>query len=353
MERWRRSRQGLSPLLTPRTIQCAATPCKNYGPTFTFSRMCEMLRQLNLIDLDLCPLTSLMEDSHAPTLVAPGKARDYTVSKAACGLRCGGSLEKFDHALCLWKMYLLCDCEVLTGYSLIWRNSVTPAGRPWLVLGRSEPRTNGIGSGSWVTPTETERESATSAEPYLTTTGTVRAMRPDGKSSNMGLTAQAAWTTPQAHDYQGQPDAKRVGRFGTKHGGKNLLDDIAVLWPTVHGNQGNNGPSGTELGNAVTQNWPTPDSALGDGKGGKGPHIGATATGMMPDGRKVQVDLKAAVIGPLAPASPSTRGKPRGSLNSAWVRSLLGWPNDYWSRLEEAVLEYHLSDQPRGQTRVS
>jgi len=34
-------------------------------------------------------------------------------------------------------------------------------------------------------------------------------------------------------------------------------------WPTVHGNQGNNGPSGTELGNAVNSagptNWATPD----------------------------------------------------------------------------------------------
>lgn len=32
-------------------------------------------------------------------------------------------------------------------------------------------------------------------------------------------------------------------------------------WPTVHGNQGNNGPSGTELGNAA--NWNTPTSADG------------------------------------------------------------------------------------------
>lgn len=34
-------------------------------------------------------------------------------------------------------------------------------------------------------------------------------------------------------------------------------------WPTVHGNNGNNGPSGTELGFAVGQSWPTMRCANG------------------------------------------------------------------------------------------
>lgn len=38
------------------------------------------------------------------------------------------------------------------------------------------------------------------------------------------------WTTPQAHDVaQGSP--ARVGRYGTKHGGRNLTDDVQA-WPT-------------------------------------------------------------------------------------------------------------------------
>ena len=41
------------------------------------------------------------------------------------------------------------------------------------------------------------------------------------------------WPTPQAHD-QHQGNAERVGRFGTKHGGRNLTDEVMTpkLWPT-------------------------------------------------------------------------------------------------------------------------
>jgi hypothetical protein len=45
------------------------------------------------------------------------------------------------------------------------------------------------------------------------------------------LNEQAAWwTTPQAHDAAGG-SPERVGRFGTKHGGANLADDV-TLWKT-------------------------------------------------------------------------------------------------------------------------
>jgi len=45
------------------------------------------------------------------------------------------------------------------------------------------------------------------------------------------LNEQAAWwTTPQAHDSSGG-DPSRVGRFGTKHGGRNLADDVTA-WNT-------------------------------------------------------------------------------------------------------------------------
>ena len=45
------------------------------------------------------------------------------------------------------------------------------------------------------------------------------------------LNEQAAWwTTPQAHDSAGG-NPERVGRFGTKHGGANLADDV-TLWKT-------------------------------------------------------------------------------------------------------------------------
>jgi hypothetical protein len=38
------------------------------------------------------------------------------------------------------------------------------------------------------------------------------------------------WPTPQTHDVA-KGDAKRVGRYGTKHGGRNLNDEV-VMWQT-------------------------------------------------------------------------------------------------------------------------
>lgn len=51
------------------------------------------------------------------------------------------------------------------------------------------------------------------------------------RKDEMGLDQQARmWTTPQARDTK-SGDPNRVGRFGTKHGGANLGDDV-TLWPT-------------------------------------------------------------------------------------------------------------------------
>ena len=52
-----------------------------------------------------------------------------------------------------------------------------------------------------------------------------------GSKGDRMLSSEAQrWTTPQAHD-SAQGSVERVGRFGTKHGGKNLADDV-ILWRT-------------------------------------------------------------------------------------------------------------------------
>ena len=56
--------------------------------------------------------------------------------------------------------------------------------------------------------------------PGTTLTDAIRAWEPQ----------ESSWTTPQAHDAH-PGDAKRVGRFGTEHGGRNLADDV-MLWMT-------------------------------------------------------------------------------------------------------------------------
>ena len=99
------------------------------------------------------------------------------------------------------------------------------------------------------------------------------------------------WTTPQAHDSQGTPDAKRVGRYGTKHGGRNLPDDVAA--------------------------WPTPTN-----RDDRSIHAS-------PETHDRNARPLSEVAGRVAQGNPSMNGKPRGCLNSRWVASLMGYPSDW------------------------
>ena len=432
------------------------------------------------------PSTSSAGASRVRTSVRPEEARALRAAARVYGARCFGLSAKSDPLGWSLRTCLLSACAALTGFSLRWNESATPAGHWWLVLGRSGPRTNGIGSGSWptawqtpktmdqtgietnhrhnweketdnqtltllgqakswLTPTETERQSATSAEPYVTQSGTVRAMRPDGKSSNMGLTAQVAFPTPQASDANGgkgmrleasetgaMPDGCKatislrdsiLRQWATPKAEErqqtNSGDDYAALsaqvktWPTPTDPAGSTGgvnsqnPRGQHQGcpivSAVKQEamglWPTPDTGTTGSTDATNRTGGPSLTGLLApanpeplweimDSRGHQqvtvhcdgcglthvstdpeyltlpcpickciqsgtVTFHYLDLGPPVPVNPSIQGKPRGSLNSAWVRSLLGWPDEYWTRLEEAVTEYHLTALPRGRTRAS
>lgn len=59
-----------------------------------------------------------------------------------------------------------------------------------------EHRTSESASGLWLTPCATDAKPITGGNLYQTTTGSVRHMRPDGKSTNRGLAAQVSWPTP-------------------------------------------------------------------------------------------------------------------------------------------------------------
>jgi hypothetical protein len=116
----------------------------------------------------------------------------------------------------------------------------------------------------------------------------------------------SSWPTPQAHDTaKGNP--ARVGRYGTKHGGRNLNDE-AARWPTPqaysHGPD-SNPPGITKLDVEVRQMYPTPTQA--DGTGGPGS-----------SGRDGGENL---------------RTKVGGQLNPRWVEWLMGFPLG-WTDLE-------------------
>lgn len=104
------------------------------------------------------------------------------------------------------------------------------------------------------------------------------------------------WTTPQAHDAQGTPTASRHGRYGSKHGGRNLPDQIAA-------DQAWNTPSAQDAKNATL-----PPSLRG----------------------------RDSVVGQCLQDHTSTRGKPRGSLNPKWVAQLMGYPDGWLAISDEA-----------------
>jgi hypothetical protein len=58
------------------------------------------------------------------------------------------------------------------------------------------------------------------------------------------------WPTPQAHD-SAKGNANRVGRFGSKHGGRNLNDWVA-MWPTSHNH---NRPIPEKIGGLLNPTW--------------------------------------------------------------------------------------------------
>lgn len=129
------------------------------------------------------------------------------------------------------------------------------------------------------------------------------------------VTASGSWATPQAHD-AGKGNPQRVGRYGTKHGGRNLNDEVA-LYPTPSatsygsnqgGAMGRTGPVRHSLDSmARTGMWPTPTSR--DFRSGK-----ASPETMARNARPLSETIG-------------------GTLNPTWVEWLMGWPLG-WTALE-------------------
>jgi hypothetical protein len=116
------------------------------------------------------------------------------------------------------------------------------------------------------------------------------------------LTAQtslAAWATPAERDYRTANLKSFEARGGGKKG-EQLPNQVKLLagWPTPmagspatedYNEAGNTDSSRKTVALAA---WPT--CAASDANGGKGPRLGMSPTGKMPDGSKATVDLSAA-----------------------------------------------------------
>jgi hypothetical protein len=122
-----------------------------------------------------------LADSPAKIYPQTEKGPDLPEREVGCGLKCRASLARFDRASFSWKTHQFLLAGDLEKFSGTWpRWGIMHAGECWELV-----------------------------TPELVT-----------KGNESGY-----WPTPQAHDCH-KGAAKRVKRFGTKHGGRNLNDEV-------------------------------------------------------------------------------------------------------------------------------
>ncbi len=264
------------------------------------------------------------------------KARASTENEAASGGNSAASSPDSDPVGCSLRTCLLSELEALTGCSLAWKESATPSGRSWWVLGRSEPRTREIESGSsenWPTPHGMGNDN------------NPRANGPTG--NELGRAVTQNWQTPTS------ADGGSTSRSGARKG-ELLLGGQVRQWPTPRSADCQRGPDYGSTENhqgggnlrAAINNWPTPraedSEQTGAHSGTPDTPTSASRQWATPNARDwkdsgpTQGNRKSPNLGTQAhtagqpdPASPSTNGKSRGCLNSHWVAQLQGYPSDW------------------------
>jgi len=205
------------------------------------------------------------------------------------------------------------------------------------------PPTSATDSGLWVpTPCATDARPITGGNLYVTETGTVRHMRPDGRSSNRGLAASAAmWPTPNAGDAKQSGNVENWERRQAEKAaqGINLQQPLAVAvarWPTpknsdhrigiperYKGAQSLNGRR-SNLNDAAARMWRTPTSVVTEPKSSV-----VKLTGRKPTDPQVGL---ADQVG--------------GKLNPTWVEWLMGWPIG-WTDLKPSAMDKCPGVQPQ------
>jgi len=207
-------------------------------------------------------LTLYLAAFRAKTSALQERAQASPESAAECGDTWRGSLARFDPDTSSWKTVQHSLLEDSESCLVIWpRSGMTVDGQCWELptLGRRisatgsglwpTPQTRGFTNDGdlmalgrmcdsyqemsamayraaktkkkqyWPTPCATDAHPFTGGELYTTKTGTVRAMRPDGTSSNRGLAATVQkWPTPTARCHKGG------GNSMTRKDGKSRSD---------------------------------------------------------------------------------------------------------------------------------
>lgn len=117
-------------------------------------------------------------------------------------------------------------------FLLTWKSWNMPSREPICALRASAHRISDKGYGGW--PTPNLPNGGQSIKHAQLKGGTAYH---NGKKVQICLEAVAriivSWTTPQRHDAQGRPNPQRLLRHGTKHGCRNLNDEVGLAcWAT-------------------------------------------------------------------------------------------------------------------------
>jgi len=289
-------------------------------------------------------LTWFREVFLAKTSASPVAEMDSTESDQDSGVKWLALFAMWNRDTSTWRTR---QCSLLGGldeFSATWPNSGSMRNgecweRPTLELPTSESE-----SGLLPTPVAIDTGSR-----FNRSASQGAALRPTlGAMARFDL-----WPTPMAHDsIRGYP--RRVGRFGTEHGGRNL-NDWAAMWPTPTATLGTNGgrvtprkgrEGGTLIEAVSVRTWPTPTAR--DWRDGnypselarKSPGLGAQvkwATPNASDGRKWSnqslEQRKAKGLKVRLTTQVSPQGGSGGLLNPTWVEWLMGWPIG-WTALQ-------------------
>ena len=208
-------------------------------------------------------LTWFLAASRARTSAPPARAKGLRGSAPASGVRWRELSVRYDPASCTWRTHRSLWDEDLSACSL------------------TLPKWGSMRDGVlWERPT----------------------LEHPTKGNDSGV-----WPTPQAHDCQ-KGYADRVGRYGTKHGGRNLNDWVA-MWPTPTATLGTKGgrvtprkgrEGGTLIEAVSARMFPTPTAT-----NTKANHMRGSDKGKVRE--------------------PRSYGE-TGQLNPNWVEWLMGWP---------------------------
>ena len=206
-------------------------------------------------------LTWFRGGSLAKTSALPARAPASKESAAECGPTWRGSLARFDPASRSWRTVQPSLLEDLGESSVTWpRSGMTASGQCW-ELPTLVPPTSATGSGLWVpTPCATDAKPITGGNLYVTETGTVRHMRPDGKSSNRGLAASAAmWPTPTVCGNYNRKGASKTSGDGLATAMLKCATPTARDWRSGKASQAthdrNSRPLSEQIGGLLNPTW--------------------------------------------------------------------------------------------------